>query len=185
MGVRVFSSGAQRFGWSTNYMVFSVINVLASFAVALVLHELGHFIAAGLCRIRVIEAGLGWGPKVFGARILGVQYDFRLLPFGAYVRMDMAVLQRRPLVQQLFVLLAGIAVNLILAAAAWGSFFGTLNLVLAVTNLFPLYQHDGWKSGMVIVRRVFNRRSPLVEWSFTLSSGLIGLVLAARFILTF
>jgi len=71
-------------------------------------------------------------------------------------------------------------VNLVLAAITWGTFFGTLNLVLAVGNLFPLYQQDGWKSGMVIFRRIFKRASPLVEWSFTLSPGLVGLVLMTR-----
>jgi membrane-associated protease RseP (regulator of RpoE activity) len=156
------------------------INIVSSFAIALVLHELGHFVAAGACRVKVLEAGLGWGPKVLGARVRGIDYQLRLLPIGAYVRMDMAALQTRPLIQQLFVLLAGIAVNLILAVVAWGSFFGTLNLVLAVSNLFPLYQHDGWKSGVVIFRRLLRRTSPLVEWSFTLSAGLLGLVLFAR-----
>jgi Zn-dependent protease len=94
--------------------------------------------------------------------------------------MDMAGLQKRRLVQQLFVLLAGIAVNLLLAAMTWGSFFGTLNLVLGVANLFPIYQQDGWKSGMVFFRRVFKRTSPLVEWSFTLSPGIAGLILMLR-----
>jgi membrane-associated protease RseP (regulator of RpoE activity) len=155
----------------------SAINIILSFAGALVLHELGHFLAARACRVSVTQAGFGWGPKLFGFRINGVDYQLRLLPIGAYIRMDMAGLQRRPLLQQLFVLLAGIAMNLILAAIAWGTFFGTLNLVLAVANLFPLYQQDGWKSGMVIVRRIFGRPSPLVEWSFTLSAGLIALIL--------
>ena len=166
-------------------MHISVINIVSSFVIALVLHELGHFVAARLCRVKVIEAGLGWGPKLFGAHILGVDYHFRLLPIGAYVRMDMAALQTRPLVQQLFVLLAGIAMNLILGIVGWGSFFGTLNLVLAAANLFPLYQHDGWKSGMVIFRRVFKRPTPLVDWSFTLSAGLMGLMLLARVMFTF
>jgi membrane-associated protease RseP (regulator of RpoE activity) len=94
--------------------------------------------------------------------------------------MDMAGLQKRPLVQQLFVLLAGIGVNLALGVVAWGTFFGMLNLVLAAANLFPLYQQDGWKSGMVIFRHVFGRPSPVVEWSFTLSAGLIGLLLLMR-----
>ena len=96
--------------------------------------------------------------------------------------MDMSTLQKRPLFQQLFVLLAGIAVNVILAVVAWGTFFGALNLVLAVGNLFPFYQQDGWKSGMVIFRRVLKRRSPLVEWSFTLSPGLVGLLVLIRVI---
>ena len=161
-------------------MHVSAINAILSFSAALVLHEMGHFFAARACRVPVIEAGLGWGPKVFGIRARGVDYQLRLLPLGAYVRMDVSTLQKRPLFQQLFVLLAGIAVNLILAAAAWGTFFGTLNLVLALANLFPFYQQDGWKSGMVILRRVLKRRSPLVEWSFTLYPGLIGLFLLIR-----
>jgi regulator of sigma E protease len=161
-------------------MNISAINLILSFAGALVLHEMGHFLAARACRVPITQAGFGWGPKLFGFRVKGVDYQLRLLPIGAYIRMDMSALQRRPLFQQLFVLLAGIAVNLILAAIAWGSFFGTLNLVLAVGNLFPLYQQDGWKSGMVIFRRVFRRTSPLVEWSFTLSAGLIGLLLVMR-----
>jgi membrane-associated protease RseP (regulator of RpoE activity) len=160
--------------------MYSAINITLCFAGALVLHEMGHFLAARLCRVEVTQAGLGWGPRVFGWRVNGVDYQLRLLPLGAYIRMDMSGLQRRPLHQQLLVLLAGIAVNLILAAITWGTFFGTLNLVLAVGNLFPLYQQDGWKSGMVIFRRTFKRASPLVEWSFTLSPGLIGLILMTR-----
>ena len=161
-------------------MNISAINFLSSFAGALVLHEMGHFLAARTCQVAVTQTGFGWGPKLCGFRVKGVDYQLRLLPIGAYIRMDMSALQKRPLFQQLFVLLAGVAVNLILAAIAWGTFFGTLNLVLAVGNLFPFYQQDGWKSGMVIFRRVFNRPSPLVEWSFTLSAGLLGLLLVMR-----
>ncbi len=156
--------------------MYIAINALLSFSAALVLHEMGHFFAARACKVPVSEAGLGWGPKIFGFRFNGVDYQFRLLPLGAYIRMDMSTLQKRPLFQQLFVLLAGIAMNIFLAAVTWGTFFGDLNLVLALGSLAPLYQQDGWKSGMVIFRRVFKRRSPLVEWSFTLSPGLVGLI---------
>ncbi|MDQ3668410.1 MAG: site-2 protease family protein [Acidobacteriota bacterium] len=161
-------------------MYASVINITLSFAGALVFHEMGHFLAARACRVAVTQAGLGWGPRLFGFRLNDVDYRLHLLPLGAYIRMDMSGLQRRPLCQQLFVLLAGIAVNLILGFITWGTFFGTLNLALAVGNLIPFYQQDGWKSGMVIFRRVFKRPSPLVEWSFTLSPGLIGLILLMR-----
>jgi membrane-associated protease RseP (regulator of RpoE activity) len=161
-------------------MNVSLLNGLLSLTAALVLHELGHFFAARTCKVPVTQAGFGWGPKLFGFRVNGVEYQLRLLPLGAYIRMDMSALQRRPLTQQLFVLLAGIGVNFMLAAVTWGSFFATLNLVLALGNLFPLYQQDGWKSGMVIFRRTFKRRSPLVEWSFTLSPALVGLFLLIR-----
>lgn len=160
-------------------MDLSAINIIVSFAAALMLHEVGHFIAARACQIPVVEAGIGWGPKLFCIRIHDVDYHLRLLPLGGYIRMDMDVLQKRPLIQQLIVLLAGIAVNLILGAITWGTFFSTFNLALALGNLFPFYQLDGWKSGIVIFRRVFRGARPVVEWSFTIVAGLAGLALFA------
>jgi membrane-associated protease RseP (regulator of RpoE activity) len=159
----------------------SVINILLSFVAALVAHELGHYIAARLCKIPVTQAGLGWGPRLFSTRIGEVECNLRLLPLGAYIRMDMAVFQSRPLAQQLLVLGAGIAVNLVLCILTAGTFFGTLNLGLAIGNLLPLYQQDGWKSGMVISRRLFGK-SNLVEWSFTIAGGVMGLALIASVI---
>ena len=163
-------------------MDVSAINGILSLFASLVLHEMGHFFAARIVRVPITEAGLGWGPKLLGVKTNGVVYQLRLLPLGAYIRMDISSLQKRPLFQQLFVLFAGIVVNLMLAAAAWGTFFGTLNLVLALANLFPIYQQDGWKMGMVIFRRVFKRRSPVVEWSFTLYPAVVGLGVLIRFI---
>ena len=157
-----------------------IINAVVSFVAALVLHELGHYVAARMCGVPIKQAGFGWGPKLFGVRLGQVDCHVRLFPIGAYVQMDMAALQRRPLSQQLFVLGAGIGVNLVLCVLAWGSLFGALNLALAIGNLIPLYQLDGWKGGMVICRRIFGRPSPVVEWVFTLSGGAIALAVMVR-----
>ena len=97
-----------------------VINAIVSFFAALVLHELGHYFAARMCAVPIKQAGFGWGPKLYGVRCSEVDCQLRLLPVGAYVQMDMIALQRRPLVQQLFVLGAGIGVNLVLCVANLG-----------------------------------------------------------------
>jgi len=157
-----------------------LVNAVVSFFAALVLHELGHYFAARACAVPIKQAGFGWGPKLFNVRVSKVDCQLRLLPVGAYVQMDMVTLQRRPLLQQLFVLGAGIGVNLVLCALSWGSLFGTLNLALAIGNLIPLYQLDGWKSGMVICRRVFGGPSPLVEWILTLGGGAIALTVFVK-----
>jgi membrane-associated protease RseP (regulator of RpoE activity) len=157
-----------------------IFNVLLSFFAALVLHELGHYVAARVCGVPIKQAGFGWGPKLFGVRVRNVDCQLRLLPVGAYVQMDMAALQRRPLLQQLFVLGAGIGVNLVLCVLSWGTLFGALNLALAIGNLIPFYQLDGWKSGMVICRKMFGRPSPLVEWVLTLGGGAIALSVLMR-----
>src|SRR5918999_187882 len=91
-----------------------VINAAVSLLVAIVLHELGHFAAARVCAVPVKQAGLGWGPKLYSVRVSQVDCQLRLLPIGAYIQMDMRVLQSLPLFQQLFVLGAGIGVNLTL-----------------------------------------------------------------------
>jgi membrane-associated protease RseP (regulator of RpoE activity) len=157
-----------------------VVNAMVSLLAAIVLHELGHFFAARICSVPVKQAGLGWGPKLYGVRLSQVDCQLRLLPIGAYIQMDMRVLQSRPLMQQLFVLGAGIGVNLTLFTMTWGSIFGALNLALAIGNLVPLYQLDGWKSGMVICRRMFGRPSPVVEWVLTLGGGAIALSVLIR-----
>ena len=161
-------------------MIGFIINATISFFASLVLHELGHYIAARLCDVPVKQAGLGWGPKLFGVRLNQVDCQVHLLPVGAYVQMDMNALQSRSLVQQLFVLGAGIGVNLVLCVLTWGSFFSVLNLALAIGNLIPLYQLDGWKGGMVICRRIFGRPSPIVEWVFTLCGGAIAAAVMVR-----
>jgi membrane-associated protease RseP (regulator of RpoE activity) len=157
-----------------------IFNVLLSFFAALVLHELGHYVAARVCGVPIKQAGFGWGPKLLSVRVSNVDCQLRLLPVGAYVQMDMAALQRRPLLQQLFVLGAGIGVNLVLCVLSWGTLFGALNLGLAIGNLIPFYQLDGWKSGMVICRKMFGRPSPLVEWVLTLGGGAIALSVLMR-----
>jgi membrane-associated protease RseP (regulator of RpoE activity) len=147
----------------------------ALFALTMFIHELGHLVAARLCGVRATELGLGWGPKLYGRRVRGVEFRLHLLPVGAYVRLDMRGVQSRPLAQQVFVLLAGVMVNLAAALVTQGSWFSLMNLLLAATNLLPLYQQDGWKCGMVMLRALMSRRSPLVEWTFTIAGGILSL----------
>jgi membrane-associated protease RseP (regulator of RpoE activity) len=162
-----------------------IINAVVSFVAALVLHELGHYVAARLCGVPIKQAGFGWGPKLFGVRVSDVDCQLRMLPVGAYIQMDMVALQARPLLQQLFVLGGGVGMNLALCMLTWGSLFGALNLALAIGNIVPFYQLDGWKGGMVICRRMFGRPSPLVEWVLTLGGGAVALAVFVRAFLNF
>jgi membrane-associated protease RseP (regulator of RpoE activity) len=154
-----------------------IITYLICFAIAMLIHELGHLAAARLCGVPATELGLGWGRRLCGFRLGGVEYKLHLLPIGAYVRLNMDVLLRRPLSQQSFILLAGIIVNLLAAVLTDGTSFSLMNLLLAATNLLPLYQQDGWKCGMVLLRAVMRRKSALVEWTFTIAGSCLSLVL--------
>jgi membrane-associated protease RseP (regulator of RpoE activity) len=150
-----------------------LLTYIFSFVCAMLIHELGHLIAARLCKVSAPELGLGWGPKLLGFRAGEVEFKLHALPVGAYVRLDIKELQQRPLAQQTFVLLAGIFVNLFAAVCTQGTWFSLMNYVLAATNLLPFYQQDGWKCGMVILRTLMARRSAIVEWTFTVAGGLL------------
>ncbi|HYO90385.1 MAG TPA: hypothetical protein VEQ40_02070 [Pyrinomonadaceae bacterium] len=89
----------------------------------------------------------------------------------------MLELQRKRLSQQVLVLLAGIIVNSTAAALTPGTIFSKMNLLLAATNLLPLYQQDGWKCGMVMLRALLRRKSAVVEWTFTIAGSSLSLAL--------
>jgi membrane-associated protease RseP (regulator of RpoE activity) len=154
-----------------------MFSYLLYFLAALLLHEVGHVAAACACRVTISEFGLGWGPKLFGFRVKQVDYSIRVLPLGAYVRLDMNEFQQRPLGQQILVLLAGIIVNLLAATVTNGTGFSVMNFLLASTNILPLYQQDGWKCGMVMLRHILRRKSLLVEWTFTIAGSGLSVVL--------
>lgn len=146
-------------------------------AVAMVIHELGHIGAARACAVTASELSLGLGPKLGGFRLASIQFNIRFLPFGSFVRLNVTELRSKPARQQLFVHLAGVAINFIFALATYGTLFGWINLLLAAGNLLPLYQHDGWKCGLVVMRTLLGRKSLPVEWTFTFCGCYISLFL--------
>lgn len=50
-------------------------------------HELGHFLVAKACGVRVLVFSLGFGPRLFGFRRGDTDYRVSAIPLGGYVRM--------------------------------------------------------------------------------------------------
>lgn len=86
-----------------------------------IVHELGHFFAAKLARVQVLEFGVGLPPRVFGFTRGGTTYSLNLLPLGGFVRMlgeedptAPASFAGKSAWQRLFILGAGSAMNAVL-----------------------------------------------------------------------
>ncbi len=142
----------------------------------MLVHEVGHLMAAKKCGVPASELSLGLGPRVLGLRLGNLCFSLRAVPLGSFVRLDGTVLKDRSIRQQLFVHLGGIILNTIVGLATFGTIFSWINLLVAAGNVLPLYQHDGWKCGVVIVRSILQRKSQPVEWAFTFSGGFVSLV---------
>lgn len=56
-------------------------------SVLVLIHELGHFIAAKKIGVKVEEFGLGYPPRFFGKKIGDTIYSLNLLPFGGFVKL--------------------------------------------------------------------------------------------------
>jgi len=52
------------------------------------IHEGGHFLVAKLCKVKVNEFALGFGPKIFTKEKGGTVYALRLIPLGGFVSME-------------------------------------------------------------------------------------------------
>lgn len=61
--------------------------IVLLFALLVILHEWGHFIAARRNGVEVEEFGIGFPPKVWGKKVKGTLYSINLLPLGGFVRL--------------------------------------------------------------------------------------------------
>jgi len=70
-------------------MVFvqNVIAVVFVLGVMILIHELGHFLAAKYFDVRVEAFSFGFGPRIFGKRWGETDYRVCALPLGGYVKM--------------------------------------------------------------------------------------------------
>lgn len=69
----------------------SIVFILAAifiFGFLVTIHELGHFLAARLCGVRVTEFSIGMGPCLWHWETDETQYSIRLLPIGGFCALD-------------------------------------------------------------------------------------------------
>lgn len=65
-----------------------VLPFILVLTVLVFVHELGHYLAARRCGVRVEVFSIGFGPEIFGfTGKSGTRWKFSAIPFGGYVRM--------------------------------------------------------------------------------------------------
>ena len=117
-------------------IIFAVAGLL------LLIHELGHYVAARVCRRPVRLVAIGFGPKLIErADRRGTAWRFALVPIGGYVSLHPATMpadqhsfRSGPVLVRLVVTAAGPAANLILAAIL----YAVLAAVTGETAFMPV-----------------------------------------------
>ena len=131
----------------------SIVAFIVLIAVMVIVHELGHFIVAKLCRVRVEAFSFGFGPRLFGFKYGETDYKVCLLPLGGFVKMtgeapeqnlegtgieqkpvadDPGSFTSHPRWQRILIGLAGPAANFVLALVLMFFYYGFINEVPSV-----------------------------------------------------
>jgi regulator of sigma E protease len=115
-----------------------VVPTLIVLGIMIVIHELGHHLAAKWFGVRVEVFSVGFGRRLFGFQRGGTDYRLSALPFGGYVKMagmspiedkvesltgDPGEFMSHPRWQRVIIGLAGPAMNIALAVAIYTGIF--------------------------------------------------------------
>src|SRR4030042_438849 len=102
-------------------VVNSILPFVGILIALIVAHDLGPFFPAKLTGVRVLEAGLGYPPRVWGFTYKDTLYSINALPLGGFVRMlgeenpdEPGSLAAKPHWVRLLVLGAGSGMNFLL-----------------------------------------------------------------------
>ncbi|WP_245916031.1 RIP metalloprotease RseP [Merismopedia glauca] len=107
--------------------VLAVLQAIAVLAILILVHELGHFLAARGQGIHVNRFSIGFGPILWKYKGKETEYALRALPLGGFVGFpdddpessyppnDPNLLSNRPVLDRAIVISAGVIANLIFA----------------------------------------------------------------------
>lgn len=125
----------------------SVLEAAGVLTAIIIVHEIGHFLAAYLQGIHVSKFAVGFGPILAKFKSNNVEYSVRAFPLGGFVGFpdndpnsdipvdDVNLLKNRPIVDRVLVVSAGVIANIIFAYAI--IFTQVLSVGLPVQEAFP------------------------------------------------
>lgn len=161
----------------------TIVIFLIILAVLIFVHELGHFLVARACKIRVDAFAIGFGPKIISKKVGETTYGLNLIPFGGYVKIfgenpdDESIngpdktrsFINKPKWQQILVLASGVLFNFIFAWMLIVLAFSSG--VLASTESYPEYK-DRMKDEHIVITFV-NKGSPAEKAGLKAGDSLI------------
>jgi len=140
-----------------------IVAAILAFGILIAVHELGHFLVAKACGVKVNEFSVGMGPAILKKQRGETLYSLRCLPIGGYCAMegedadtgDARAFTVQPAWKKALILVAGAAMNfllgllvvIILYAGAQG-FVGTK--VVSTADGFKYGGESGLEAGDVI-----------------------------------
>jgi regulator of sigma E protease len=165
-------------------IVSTIFYFIITIGILVLVHELGHFLAAKFFKMRVDTFSLGFPPRAFGKKIGETDYCISWIPIGGYVKIagmidesfDTEFLNKepqpwefrsKPKWQQMVVISAGVIMNLLLAILIfWGIIFHEGKTIRPVTEIgYVVPNSPAAKSGLHIRDKFISiNNRPVKQW---------------------
>jgi regulator of sigma E protease len=143
--------------------MITILAFVGAISLLVVIHELGHYLVARRCGVKVLRFSLGFGPVIYSKRFAGSPFDqatstssgrsqgrgtewaISAIPLGGYVKMvderedevapeDLKyAFNRKPVLQRMAIVVAGPLANFLLAVVLYWALF-----VYGVPGLKPV-----------------------------------------------
>ena len=68
-------------------IVLQVIGIVVGLGVLIFIHELGHFLAAKMCKVKILTFAFGFGPDLIKHHYKGTKYCIKAVPLGVFISM--------------------------------------------------------------------------------------------------
>lgn len=122
--------------------IVQIIIGLAGLSIVIIIHELGHLIAAKIADVPAPLFSIGFGMPLLAITLGATTYQLALLPLGGYVAIPQEILDIQPYWIKAFILLAGVAANFSFAFCIFFIFrLRHIDVQAMVANAFAQFQN--------------------------------------------
>ncbi len=171
----------------------NIFYFIITFGILVLVHELGHFLAAKFFHMRVDIFSIGFPPRAFGKKIGETDYCISWIPIGGFVKIAGMIdesfdteflnhdpqpweFRSKPMWQRVIVMGAGITMNVLLAVGIfWGINYSTGKTIINTTTVgIVLEQSAAEKAGFIVGDKILAINGmPVNSWDDIQSDVLV------------
>ena len=130
------------------YILISALKIIFLLGFLIFIHEGGHFLVAKLCKVRVNEFAIGFGPTIWKKQTKETKYALRLIPLGGFVSMEgeeeysekEGSFSKASIPKRIAIVVAGALVNILFGLLVYfiliAIVYGSLSIAFQATGSF-------------------------------------------------
>lgn len=144
-----------------NFIIIA-LKVIFLLGFLIFIHEGGHFIVAKLCKVKVNEFAIGFGPTIWRKQGKETKYALRLIPLGGFVNLEgeeervesSTSFSETSIPKRMAIIVAGGLVNIVFGLLVYFILMASIgnNTSLVVENTIPQYAAEN--AGIVLEDKI-------------------------------